>query len=87
MNEPLKDKRKENAGFNDNPIGCEYYDEGWVDCNMFFENDIKCAVEWLRNKLCDCKNISPHFKKCYTCEKIDEAFEDVVKIHNTNRGK
>lgn len=45
--------------------------------DYFMKEDIKSAVEWLRNKQCDCKNISNQFDRCHNCDLIDKAFEDV----------
>lgn len=39
--------------------------------------DVKSAVEWLKNELCDCTNISPVIEQCHTCNKIEEAFPDL----------
>ena len=72
MVEPLKGKKielKEGVRFSKN-----------IDCNLYEEEDIKSAVEWLKE---ECKRILSSTKDTQKFHdiiiKIDEAFEDVVK--------
>lgn len=67
MAEPLKNK-----------IGARVIQEDGNPKIAFYEEDIKSAVKWL--KICiKNKNKVPYELREYVCEKIDKAFEDVVK--------
>jgi len=32
------------GGFNDNPPGCEYYDDGWQDCEILLQSNCEIAI-------------------------------------------
>ncbi len=67
------------------------HDKGHQLSNTLYKSDLdkndelwKKRFDEVKNKLCDCKNISSVFKKCHTCKLLDEVQNKNLEELNKN---